>query len=832
MQGDLHEWFFRRVERQGLLRARLLYFIDVIRFFRTFRLRSIKNSKTANMTGHNIKITWRSLKKDRLSAFLRIGNLTLGMVCFLLILVYVNYESGYDQYHAKAANTYRLQHELRGDPWAATPVGVGPYALENFAGIEEMARFQRVSRSWVKYQDKIFIEGDIFFADTSAFSIFDFEVVNGNSEDPLQLVHGAVLTESMAKKYYGDEDPIGKEITLEQDRGHTRVVTAIIKDIDPQSHFTFDMLLPMHVLRDERLREFRNWGTYTYVVASPEADLQSIAAGISEEYTRQYGGPGVQAKLMALTDIHLKSNAEKEITANSKIEYIYILSFAALFVLVIAIINFANLTIVKGVSRGKEVGVKKTLGALRGQLSNQFLTEIFTIILVSSLISLVGVYVVLPVFRDFSGLPIPLTTILSPYILLPLVVIILLTGLFCGYIPARIFSGYKTAEVIKSKVSGDNTRIGITRKTLIVVQFMVSTVLIVGSITIYKQLSHIQNTSMGFDHDQVVTVPFNREMRQGFEAFRQGLLTYASVEEVSSSSHAPGYRIMIEGIRKGGEEPEDATNMRVVAASPEFTKAYGLELVAGSDFTRSELVEGSWEFVINESAKQELFGEDAAVGKTVAWGDREGAVVGVVSDFNFQSFHEAIGPLAIIRDKGWIRYSAVRFNATSAEAAVEAITKTGETVFPDLPPIEFEFLDKRFDHLYLAENRLQAIVLVFCIISLLLTFSGILGLAIFIAQGKTKEVAIRKVLGSPTTRIISLMSRSFMFMAGVSLLLSIPTSVYMVNWWLSNFAYQIEPGMGIYILAIVSLLVVVFLSSAYTTIKAAVANPVDALRSE
>ncbi len=836
IQGDLHEWFYKRVERQGAAKARLFYFLDVIRFFRTFRLKSYHelSPNSNNMLGHHIKLAIRNFSRDKFSFILKTGNLAVGIAVCLMVLVYVDFERNYDKKLPNSNNIYRLEHIFQGNRWAATPVGIGPYALDNVPEVKSMVRFLKVNDTWFKYKDKIFTEENGYYTDTTVLDHFNFEFIKGNPETALDLVNSIVLTESLALKYFGKEDPIGALIELEMDGGNTRMVTGVIKDIPFQTHLKFDFLVPNHVMSDERLRRFSNWGTYTYVKLEDGADLITVSKPIASAYHKFYKMEEdmLQVAFIPFADIHLYSNSEKEITANSNIQYLYILSIAALFVLAISIINFTNLNIIRGLGRSKEVGIKKAIGAFRNQLINQSLVETLLSIVIGAGMGILLFYLALPFFRDFSGLPITYSPELLAQILLAIFVLILIISLLGGLYPALLFASFKPSEIIKTGNSTSNSGFGIImlRKTMIVLQFVISTVLIIGSVVIYSQLDHISNKKLGFEKDQVILIPMGREMRSSMEAIKQELLGYGGIVQVASSSHVPGYRIMVEGLVDVASKEE--LLVRMMHASPEFLETYGIKIVEGRDFTRSQLDDDQGEWIINRTAQKLMYEDKNPIGQIAAWGNENGPVVGVMEDFHYQSLHAEIMPLAIYRNPGWVTYASVKFKAQSVDNAINAIKTTGKKLFPNLPPIEYEFLEKRFGTLYQSEMRLKSLVWIFCGISILLTISGIIALSTYMAKERTKEFAIRKVLGSSTINIINLMGRGVVILALISLVISIPASYYLINWWLQNFAYPASIGFGIYVLSATMLIVIILTSAAQITLKTAYTSPVKSLRSE
>ncbi len=840
VQGDLHEWFYHRVATQGVSRARLMYGIDVLRYFRSFRLKSNeKLSQNSNYISMKqiLKLTYRNLKKDPLSAFLRILNLTVGIGIFLLTFIYARYELNYDSYHDEPQNVYRIGHSLRTEPWAATPMGLGQYALDNFAEVESMTRFFRVSNTWIKYEDNIFMEKRGFFVDDGVFDLFKVKIISGDLDKALNPINAIILTETLAIKYFGRTDAIGELVELETDRGRPRQVTAVIEDIPEQSHLQFDFLLPIKVFGDRFRNAWRNWATYTYVRVKDGADLENMSKILLNEYEERYNAQGsgnLQPFFTPIQKIHLHTNHEKELADNGNVSYVYILLSVGAFVLLISSINFVNLSVVKGFDRSKEVGLRKTVGASRTQLTIQFLGENLLLLGLSGLFCLLLLVIATPVFGNFSGLSLPLNVLESPEILIPLILVIFLLLLICGVYPAMSLSKFKPVQVLKTGMSHLRTsKLGLVRRGLIIIQFVISIVLVVSSFVIYNQLTHIQEQNLGFEKDQIISIPvesgpLNDSFSSKFDVFNDALLRVTGVKSTTVSSSVPGTRIMVEGVQEIGAE--DAVTTRILLADDDFVNTYGLEIINGKDFIKNA-PDAPIEYILNESAANFIFQDRNPVNEMIRWSRDTGKVVGVVKDFNFQSLHHEVEPL-VISSRGRNSWLSVRFEPASVESVRDGIERLSRDIYPDLPPIEYEFLSDRFENLYLAESRLRSLVWFFCIVSIVLTVSGIFGMATYMAKQRIKEIAIRKVLGSDLSNLLNLLSRDFLVLLSLALLIAIPAGVWLSNWWLRGFADKISVGAGVFIVSSLSIIVLVVASASYVTYRAASMNPVDALKND
>ena len=840
VQGDLHEWFYIRVKEQGIHKARMMYFLDVIRYFRTFRLKTTQkvNSNSKYLFMKNlIKLTFRNLRRNGLFASLRIGNLTIGVLVFLLTFIYARYELSYDTFHDDHERIYRVAHSTAGSPWAASPVGLGAFIMDTSPEIEVMTRVFPVYETWIKKDQVIFTEKNGHFVDSTFFDVFTHRVTRGDLEGSLTAPNSIVLTEGLAQKYFGEQNPIGQLLLLAggDGQGDERIVTAVIENVPEQSHFQFDFLLPFSTFSERFSRSWRNLSTYTYIKQKPRTDLNDFRDRILQEYGRRYGGGTDNAEILTtpITRIHLRTNHEKELADNGNVNYVYILFSVGVFVLLISCINFVNLSVVKGLDRGKEVGLRKTIGATRHQLMVQFLGENFIVISLSALLALIGLTALTPTFRDFSRLDLPLNALENLEVVLMLTAMILGLTLVCGLYPAMVLGKFKPAEILKTGAKGTlgSSRLGILRKGLIIVQFGISLVLIISSLLIYDQLNFIQDQDKGLVEEEVLLIRLNDNIREKFGVFRNSLEQLNGVRSVATSSHVPGYRVMVESINELGIDREgEELSSRLMLVDNDFIETYGLELTRGRDFLE-ELPNEVTEYVINEAAVEYFFEDRDPLTRKMIWREDTGRVVGIVKNFNFQSLHNAVEPLVISSNTRWA-YASVRFDAQSKASVMSGIERVSREIYPDLPSIEYEFLDDRLSVLYMAERKLKSIVWMFCIISITLTISGIFGMATYIAHRKTREIAIRKVLGGNIKHLFKLMSRGFVQLLIIGALVGIPGAFYLSNWWLQSFAYQVPLGADKFVLAALGIFLLVLGSSGYVTLKAAKSSPTDALKSE
>ncbi|MEO9964219.1 MAG: ABC transporter permease [Reichenbachiella sp.] len=845
VQGDLHEWYDHNSAHGNRRVVNLRYFIAVLQYFSLFRTKSfqklINNSNFLSMKSV-LLLTIRNFKKNKFTGSVRMINLVIGIGIFLIALIYAKYELAYDSHHERADNIYRVGYAFESKPWAATPVGAGIYALENIPEVKNMTRFLRIWDTSFKFGERQFYEAGGFMVDSTVFSMFSYPMLQGDPKTALKEKMSIVLTESLARKYFGEENPMGKIIALSLDYDNesgeqgTRIVTGVIEDIPEQSHLKFDFLCPAHTMKDSRLREWRNFWVYTYVEVENQDAVELTKAALKSKFVSlrnmdQEEMDKMTAVLTPLKKIHLYSNHEKEYADNGNIFYVYILFSIGLFVLIVSSINFINLSIIHGLDRAKEIGLRKTIGASRFQLIVQFMSENLFLLIIASVLCVFVLTGLEPWILHFSGLDLPLSMITNPGNLLYLGILIFLLQVVSGIYPALVLSRFRPAEIIKSGgQSIPMKRIGLTRKALIVMQFAISLVLVIGSIIVYRQLDYIQSKDLGFEKDQVLLVPLNSSVSKSFEALENELLTMPGIRSISTSSSVPGYRIMMQGLMELGAEEE--SNTRLLFADDTFNETYDIELLAGRSFQTS-LPEGVREFMLNETATKKVFGTRDPIGKTIIASRDTGRVVGIVKDFNFKSLHSEIDPLTIASYHGTrFGYASIKFEPRYTEEVLAAVEETGNKVYPNLPPLSYEFLDDRFEVLYLAESKLKGLVLGFCIITILLTVSGILGIATYSAKKRAKEIAIRKVLGGTLTEMIGILSRSFIYLLLISLLIGLPGAFFLSDWWLQDFAYRIAITPITFVLSTLIMGALILLSFGFMTFKTVRTNPAEVLKSE
>jgi putative ABC transport system permease protein len=795
-----------------------------------------------------LKITLRNIRRNRGFSVINIIGLAIGMACCVLILLFVSDELSYDGYHSRADNIYRMvaSTRLSGEEREYVPLGA-PYALlfdNALPEVKAAARFYPHPRMLVEHEEKKFFEERFFFSDPSVFEIFSFPLRRGNPSTALKSPFSVVLTESMAKKYFGDKNPVGESLKI--DNEHIFRIDAVMEDVPPNSHFHFDFLASLETLSDlygERfLRHPGYLSFYSYVLLQENTDPRGLEAKFQDVVIQNYGERAASLrtiKLQTLKSIHLHSHLEAELEANSSLSFIYIYSAIAFFILLIAAFNFVNLSTARSTKRAQEVGVRKVLGAFRFQLVKQFLGESAVFSLVSLFLAVIIVRVLLPLFNSLAGREISLDFLYSPSLLIGLAGIILVVGILGGLYPALFLSAFEPIRTLKGKwrTTGRN---GSFRRFLVVAQFAISIALITGTIVIRNQLHYMRSQNLGFDKEQVVVIPLNDpESKQSYEVIKEELLKNSSILAATASSSVPGKQSSSIAYRVEGLPDDQHISIDTFFVDYDFLETFGIEIAAGRGFSKGFATDEENAFIVNETAVRELNWNDA-LDKQIIWPSdlrrndaivKKGRVVGVVKDFHVTSLHEGIGPVLFQILPSNFRFLSVRIapkNVTQTLAFLREKWRQSSPAFP----FEYSFLDEDFDKLYRADQKVGRIIGIFTTLALFVACLGLFGLASFAAEQRTKEIGIRKVLGASASGIFMLLSREFAKWVLVANILAWPIAYFAMDRWLRNFAYRVTLGVDVFLLSALAALAIALVTVSFQSIKAAVANPVDSLRYE
>ena len=807
------------------------------------------------MLRNYLKIAFRNLSKYKFISFINIFGLAVGLTCCLLILCYILNELSYDRYHAQARNTYRVERTFLNPDTRMLSLKLGtisppfgPLLTNDFKEIQTMTRLLQSGSTTFKYGDKIFSEPDVYFADEHFFDVFTADVTKGNPHKALEEPYSVMLTETVARKYFGDEDPINKTVRL--DNQLTCRVTGVYKTLPANTHFHPAVMISFNTLRDSAVygeNNLRtNWGNnsfFTYVVLPNGYDPKRLEAQfpafLDRHMTGQYGrfkpSQGTFITLRPLTDIHLYAHNDYEAEVNGDSKRVYIFSAIALFILLIACINYMNLSTARSMLRAKEIGIRKVAGAEKRELVAQFLAESVLITWIAALLAFVFTWLTLPWLNQLSGLHLSTTILFKGVIIVPILLMPFVTGLLAGLYPALFLSSFKPIRVLKGllKTSGADASF---RRSLVVMQFGISIVLIISTFIVFNQLRYMQGMSLGFDKEHVVTLPYNSALNASYESFKTQLLAETGIRDVARSSRIPSGRLldaMGSQINLGDSLAPSKADIKFVAADENFIPAYGIKMVAGRNFSRAYGTDSS-SFLLNEEAVRALglHSNEEAIGKQFSYGGSKGTLVGIFSDFHFEDLHQRILPLVLFEGSNAVNYNNISVKITgNLQQALQHIETTWKKFLPETP-YTYTFLNDRFGKLYEAEQKQGTIFTVFACIAIFIACLGLFGLSAFATTQRIKEIGIRKVLGAGTGTIVRLLSAGFLKLVAVAALLAFPVAWYAMHQWLTGFAYRIDMPWWIFPLAGILAAVVALATISFQAIRAALANPVKSLRSE
>ncbi|MFC2161917.1 ABC transporter permease [Acidobacteriota bacterium] len=840
-QGDLFEAFLHYTKKKGFRRARVWYWKQILLAFPAFIFNLIYWS--VQMFRHYLMMTLRNIKRYKGYSLINVAGLAIGMTCCLLIFLLVKEELSYDKFHTKSNRIYRIAFSSSDDePGLPTNAngsfGVGPNLKKDYPEIIETVRLRRMGQDvkrYVGYKEKKFYEEKFFFAEPSIFTVFDFPLLRGNPETALNEPNSMVLSEEMAEKYFVNEDPIGKIIEADPyNDGDIMLffITGVAKNIPRNSHFHFDFLASYSSQRDDLLDFSSYMQNYTYALLSENSTADSMNAKLFEFLQRHWReDPWYTISLQPLRDIRLHSRLRSEIEPTGNILYIYIFSAIALFILIIACINFMNLSTARSVNRAKEVGVRKVLGAQKKQLVRQFLGESIFLSVCSMLASIFAVLLILPLFNRLTEKNLMVSAFLDPTFIAAALSITLVVGLSAGLYPALFLSAFQPLHSLKSKFGNIFSCIQL-RKGLVIFQFVLSIGIIFATLTTQKQMKYIQSRNIGYDKNQIMVMPLNRELRTNYDSFRNELLTNPAIENTTTSSYVPtkgsGHlSLKIEG-------KEELLNQVIYMVDKEFVNTYGLNLLEGNNIHAPISEDGTSEFLVSElSTKEAGFSSSLeAVGKGANLHEYTGQITGVVNDMNIYSLHQE--PYSISYMITPIRshnYLSIRVLPQNIPETIGFIEKIWKRTVPHYP-LEYFFLDTSFEKMHHADEKLSEIFSTFSILAICVSCLGLFGLASFTAEQKTKEIGIRKVLGASAFSIYLQLSRDFLKWVIAANIIAWPTAFFFMQKWLQGFAFRTKIGWEIFLLSASLALIISIFTVSFQTLKAARANPVDSLRYE
>ena len=792
------------------------------------------------MLRNYLKIAFRNLWRHRLFSFLNILGLTVGMTAGFLIFSYVSFEKSYDNFHSKSEQIYRIVADIKtptetiegtGPAWA-----VAPHITE----LPEVESAIRVMSDNIlfKRNNLKFMEAETLWADPDFFEVFDFSLIKGNTKTALQNPLSIVLSETAAKKYFGDEDPMGKTLDVFTDP-MPATVTGVMKDIPENSHIKGNIVISMTTITKKFNENLDNqWGNYSpfaYVLLKPNTKAKALEDKLPA-FLEKYNGKEMEQMQMyptlflePMADVYLRSTRRS--FTNGNIKNVHIFSLIGLFIIIIASINFVNLTTAHSSERAKEVGVRKVIGANKPQLIFQFIGESVLICLIAFLLTLALTALVIPAFNQLAGKTVINGIFHNLNFIIYLLFVALGIGIFAGIYPSFVLSSFKPVHILKGRFA-TATKGQFLRKSLVVSQFAISTALVIGTIVVYDQMSYMQNQDLGFVKDQILVIDTNGDPSS--KALKQAMRALPNVNDVSLSGSVPGA-----GNPSAYSEIENINgelqkaNLKLYFVDFDYIPLYDIDVVAGRGFSRDFMTDTTQAMILNEAAVK-MFGytsPEQAIGKGFKQWGREGKIVGVIKDFHFRSLQQAIQPLSLRIEQGNMDYLSISLNASNLPSTMRDIEENYKRTIPN-QPYSYYFLDEFFDRQYKSEEKFGVLFLNFSLLAIFISCVGLLGLASYNTMLRKKEIGVRKVLGASVPNILNLLSKDFLKLVAISFLVAVPTSAFFMHKWLGDFAYRIDLSWWVFALAMLIILTVAYLTIVFQSLKAAIANPIKSLRTE
>jgi len=806
------------------------------------------------MFSNYLKIALRNLRRNKVFTAINVLGLALGLATCMVILLFVQHELSYDRYNEKADEIVRvvIKGRMQGDDLKEAHVmpPVAAALKKEYPEVLDATRIRNMGRPRIAYGARMFRDDQLAFVDSNFFRVFTLPLIKGNARTALLQPNSVVITREVAKKYFGDADPIGKVLVF-KDANASLTVTGLMDAVPEASHFHFGLFASMSSLQEARSDSWMESNFFTYLVLPKGYDYHRLEARLPQTVDRyiapqmeralhmtltqfRQNGSSIGLYLQPLTDIHLHSDLTQDLEPYGDIQYVYIFSVIAVFILLIACINFMNLSTAGAAKRSREVGIRKVLGSEKRQLIQQFLSESLLLTALALVLALGIVWSVLPLFNQLTGQRLTLDLTRSPWLIPGLLLAGLFTGLLAGSYPAFFLSAFNPIAVLKTRSGGDRKSAGL-RSGLVVFQFFISICLIIGTAVVYQQLSYIQHKQLGYDREKVVVVEETYWLGKNLNAFREQLRQDPRIASVSASEYLPAGTSdnnnffvwpddeslrLIKSIRYGVDENYLGTLRMSLAAGRNFSREFGADSTAA---------------IVNETAAR-AFGwvADAAIGHTLS--KFEGGVkktwhvVGVVKDFNFKSLHQRITPVVMVLDR-MDGTTIARIRTDDIPGVLASMRKNWGALTAEAP-FTYSFLDDRYDQMYKNERHTGLLLTIFAGLTIFVACLGLFGLATFTAEQRTKEIGIRKVLGADVKGIVALLASGFLRLVGLAFVLAAPVAWFFMNKWLQDFAYPVSIGYDVFLLAAGTAFMIALLTISVRAIRAATANPVKSLRTE
>ncbi|MBT1700940.1 ABC transporter permease [Fulvivirgaceae bacterium PWU4] len=804
------------------------------------------------------KTAGRNILKYKAYSLINFLGLTTGLALALLILAYVRSEVSYDKFHEKADRLYRIKYVApNGLALASTPPPIAPLMKEFFPGVEEAARMYGRNVSVTRPDAaEAFEETNVFFADSAIMKLLTFDFVSGNPDRALVDKFTVLITEEMARKYFGDKDPLG-EVLLFSGK-HSFKVIGVVKNFPENSHIRFNMLVPYENMfdleSDQAAQALRNnlainfviSHSYTYVLLKPGADPTEVDRNM-DAFLKKYAQPnllvGQVFTLMPLTDIHLKSTLLVEPTPTNSMTNLFIFVGVGILTLVIASINYINLSTAQSFTRIKEIGIRKILGSMKYQLIFQFIAESFLFCLIALLLSFAVFYAALPLLNDLTNKTLVFTDVVDNSMLMASVILVTGITLLAGGYPAYFVTRFNSINALKGEASRTGSQL--LRRALVVFQLAIACMLLSGSLLIVKQLNFLSSRPLGFQKEQTINIPLFSQNLNGIfrqndstfwlrlQSFRDAVETHTGVKGTTLSSNAPGLGAVFRGTIPEGFTQQDNMFIANMSVDYNFLETYGMEMQAGRPFSKEHGTDRAEAFIVNETAVKAWNWEtpEKALGKKLVREGKEGRIIGVIKDFNFTSLTTPVSAMVIEMNPNQFNVLSVKFDNENVQPTIDKIEAEWNKMFPE-KTFQFTFLDEQLNSQYQNFQNFGTIIQTFAGIAILISCLGVYGLVLFVVQRKVKEIGVRKVLGASVGNILQLIYRDFAWLLVTGFVLAIPASYYLMKQWLENFTYHTSIDAITYVMSFVMVVVIVALTIGYQAVKASLANPVSSLRSE
>ena len=802
------------------------------------------------MLQNYFKIAFRNLWRNKVFSGINVFGLAVGLASCLLLYLYISHELSYDSFQQKADRTVRvvMEYSMEGQVNKVPQTGtkVAPEFGRQFPEVESGVRMEN-RQAVVSYADRKFSEKKVVYADSAFFHIFSFQLKQGNPKTALAGPNLVVLSESSAKKYFGNENPVGKTVRINAGGGDKDyAVTGVVEDCPDNSQIKYDLLASFTTLSASKEEQWFSANYATYLLLRKPESIATLQAKIPGFMKTQFskeemtGGNYLTYHLEPLRKVHLHSDVEGNFEPNGDLVYLYIFGSVAVLILIIACVNYINLATSRAVERAQEVGVRKVMGALQGQLFGQFIGESVIVTFTALGLGLLLVYLGLPLFNDLSDREFSFNVLMESRNLLLLLGIVLLVSFIAGGYPALVLARYEPVHVLKGHLKTAGA--GQFRRALIVFQFAITAFLIVCTMLVRNQLSYIQDKKLGYSKDHVLVLPADRQMNEKIRALKSEFKRNADVQQVTRAYESPVYINGGYGMHRTGTPDDQYKSVTALPADEDFVKTMSLRIVAGRDWTSTDMeqatIPGSdslrhFHFILNEAAVKEMGWKSPqeAVGQKMDMGKQRPGIVGaVVEDFHFASMKQKISPLVIFPEASG-NVLLVKLSGSQLPATLQFLEEKWKAIVPSRP-FEYEFMDEEFNKLYSAETRTGQIFSVFSFLSILLACLGLFGLSAYTTAQRTKEIGIRKVLGASVPNIVLLLSKDFLKLVLIAIVLASPLAWWAMNRWLQDFAYKIEVEWWVFVIAGVIAVAIAFLTVSFQSIKAALMNPVKSLKTE